>query len=256
MLELLREIGADVEMAVKSSDTRMWSVSEGMGADGTETSGIDRIAEEAVFNALERHGNPLNVLSEEAGFVDFGRELTLVVDPLDGTYNAKTGIPFFSVSLAVTKGSLSDVSHALVRNIPTGDEYTASKGKGAYMNGKRIHTRVFSPRDSVFSIFLGENASERSREISRKCTRARSMGSAALEISLVASGSSDLYCYCGSSLSLGLRIVDIAGAYLILKEAGGEMFDGKLIKLDMPLDVRKRSSVIAVGSDEVKKVIG
>ncbi len=255
MLELLREIGRDVETAVKSSDTRMWSVSQGIGADGTETSGIDSIAEEAVFKALERHGNPLNVLSEEAGFVDFGRALTLVVDPLDGTYNAKTGIPFFSVSLAVTEESLSGVSHALVINIPTGDEYAASRGKGAYLNGKSIHTRTFSRDDSVFSIFLGENASDRSRDISRRCIRARSMGSAALEISLVASGSSDLYYYCGSSPSLGLRIVDIAAAYLILREAGGKMFDGNLIKLDMPLDVKKRSSVVAIGSDEVMKVI-
>ncbi len=255
MIEVLRDIADEVSAALDSSDRDSWGDDMGMGADGTTTNRIDRIAENAVLSALERHGNPFNVLSEEKGFIDMNREMTLIVDPLDGTYNALHGIPFYAVSLAVSEGTMKDVRWALVRNLISGDEYTATRGGGAFLNGRRIHTRRYDSTSPVFSIFLGKSASQRSLLLASKCKRIRSMGSAALEISMVASGASDMYCYCSELPDVGLRIVDIAAATLILREAGGKVMDKKLIMLDMDTDVRKRSSVLAIGDESLMKVI-
>ena len=255
MLELLREIADAVEDALQYSDRSTWKERMGMGADGTVTNRVDRIAEEMVFSILDKNGNPLNVLSEEAGYIDHGSDYTLILDPLDGTYNALNGIPFYSISLAVARRSMADVEWALVRNLVSGDEYYAVKGEGAYMNGKRIRTRAFKPERPVFSIFLGKSASPMSLRLAAMCSRIRSMGSAALEICMVASGASDMYCYCSSAPHGGLRVVDIAAASLILREAGGQVLDANLIMLDMGLDVQERASVLAIGDESVLKVI-
>ena len=81
------------------------------------------------------------------------------------------------------------------------------------------------------------------------------MGSAALEMSQIASGAYDMYCYCPDNRNGGLRIVDIAAASLILREAGGKVLDRNLITLDMELDVTKRSTVIAVANSSVLEMI-
>ena len=252
MLRLLEEIADAVENAVKGSERALWNSDEGMGADGTETHGIDRIAESAALSVLEARGNPLNVVSEECGFLDFGRERTLIMDPIDGTYNAIMGLPFYSVSLAIAETTMSDASFALVRNLTVRDEFTAEKGKGAYRNGKRIHVRAFSPEDSVFSVMLGKRAHDEAYRISRIPKRLRSMGSAALETAAVASGSLDLYYY--KRKEGGIRVVDIAGSALILREAGGEVYNADLLPLDMDFDVKRRESLIAVGDPAVLEV--
>ena len=66
----------------------------GLGYSGAPTSRLDRVAEDAILRQLEYDGADLNVLSEEAGFVDRGGSRTLIVDPVDGTYNAVRGIPW------------------------------------------------------------------------------------------------------------------------------------------------------------------
>ncbi len=255
MLELLREMADAVENSLSQSDSDVWGVEVGMGADGTPTSRVDTIAEKALLSVLESHGNPLNVLSEEAGYLDFKREFTLVVDPLDGTYNAMNGIPFYSVSLAVAEKSMRDVQYALVRNLVSGDEYTAVRGEGAFLNGERIHVRDFEGRKPVSSIFLGVTASEMSFTLASVSRRIRSMGSAALEMCMLASGATDIYCYCSDAEGGGLRVVDIAAAYLIVVEAGGRVMSMDFSEMDMPLDVRARASVLAIGDERILKVM-
>ncbi|MBQ4368173.1 MAG: sugar kinase, partial [Candidatus Methanomethylophilus sp.] len=68
----------------------------GMGADGTSTSEVDKIAENTVLDYIARHNIPLNVLSEEIGYVDNGYEDVLVLDPIDGTSNCIAGVPMFT----------------------------------------------------------------------------------------------------------------------------------------------------------------
>ncbi len=255
MLRLLKDVADAAEKAVKASKREMWDEDEGIGADGTRTSGIDKIAETAVLHYLDGEGNPVNVLSEECGFLDFGREKTLIIDPIDGTYNALRDIPLYSISLAIASNSMADTSLALIRNLSTGDEFRAEKGKGAQRNGIRIRSREFHFGDSVFSVMLGKRAHKDAYRIAEIPKRVRGFGSAALEIAMVASGTLDLYYYRAAEKSGGLRIVDIAAGTLILREAGGEVYNEKGVPVDMELDVKRRTSVMAVGDKSILEVL-
>jgi fructose-1,6-bisphosphatase/inositol monophosphatase family enzyme len=214
-----------------------------MGADGTPTQQIDKIAEDV---ALEISGGKMNILSEEAGFIDYGQEYTMVIDPVDGTRNAVHGIPFYCTSIAVGKENLNGVEYALVRNLLTGDTYTAEKGKGAFMNGRKIKVEKKS-YEPIFSLALGKSGNNRMFNLLNiNRLNIRSLGAAALEMCLVASGSIHAYIQ-GNDY---LRVTDFAASTLIVREAGGEVFDVRGNLLNTPLDLKERSSVIAVSSEE------
>jgi len=252
VIENLRKIAYDVREAIKGLESRAWKEDVGMGADGTPTLRIDRLAEDAVLSSLESMGNPYNVLSEERGFLDFGRDFTLVLDPIDGTYNAINSIPIYSISMALAESAISDVKYAFILNLATGEEFYSERSKGAYRNGRRIKTRGFEEKSSIFSVMLGKRAKEDAYKVLRIPERVRSLGSTSLEIAYVAAGFMDLYYYSGTD---GLRVIDIAAASLILREAGGEIYDENLDVLDMGLNLRERSSVIAVGDEKVLGVL-
>jgi len=218
----------------------------GTGAFGTPTQAIDRVAEEAVLRQLEYDGADLNVLSEEAGFVDRGGSRTLILDPVDGTYNAVRGLPLYATSLAVGGGTLGSVTHGLVKDLGRGDTYYAEKGKGAYRNGVPLHTRPFRPKESLFSVYLGQNAEPESYDVARAARRVRNLGAAALDLCAVGSGGFDLY-YLNSKAATRLRIMDIAAGVLVVREAGGVVVDPKGKELDMPADLKARTNLVAAG---------
>ena len=120
-----------------STDFYKFGNTIGLGADGTVTKFIDKLAEDVALNVIEKSKLKVNVLSEEAGFIDNDGKYTFVLDPLDGTRNAYRGIPFYSVSIAVGNKCISDVEYGIVKNIPTGDTYIAEKGVGAFLNHAR-----------------------------------------------------------------------------------------------------------------------
>ncbi len=219
----------------------------GMGADGTPTCNIDRVAENILLRKMDEHQVPLNVLSEEAGFIDRGYQRTLVMDPVDGTYNALMGIPFYSVSLAVCEGSMNDATHGIVRNLVTGDIFYAERGKGATWNGRRIKVRSLDPANSVLFMYLGKFSSEAAGVLLKKVRRARSMGCSSLEMCLVAAGLADAFYMNSAVYERSLRIVDIAASALILREAGGELYDLNGNILDMTLDLKVRANCMAAG---------
>jgi fructose-1,6-bisphosphatase/inositol monophosphatase family enzyme len=134
-----------------------------MGADGTPTSKIDKVAEDAILNYLGKNNVELNVLSEEAGFIDRGADMTLVMDPIDGTINASRGIPIYSVSLAIGKHSLADLEEGLVYNLVSGDAFYAAKGKGAHLNDKKVRVSSRDKKGVVLMAYTGSNASPRHR---------------------------------------------------------------------------------------------
>ena len=217
--------------------------SVGIGADGTETLRIDQMAERAILDIAETAPEGLNVLSEEMGWLDRGASHTLVVDPIDGTYNASVGIPFYSVCLAVGDRMFSDVEEALVYNLVSGDVYRATKGGGATMNGRTIRTRPFDEVDSLYALYSGATASERAHRLTTMPRRVRSLGSAALELCLVAQGCADLFFQDGYPL----RITDLAAPGLIVREAGGELFTSACEMLEMRLSLEDREEILAVG---------
>ena len=221
-----------------------------IGAYGSPSSLVDVRAESIIIQMVENEDMPYNVFSEEAGFIDRGYKNTLIVDPLDGSYNAENNIPFYTVSLAISKGTLEDVKYALVKDIPRGVEYWAVKGEGAYCENVRLHV---NGHRNLYVVYLGKKAHPQSFEIARKARRVRSFGSASLELCTVAEGIADLFMY--RFVSGGaLRIVDIAAGYLIVREAGGFVLDEKLKPLNMTLDFSERKNVIAVASPEILEV--
>ena len=130
MLDILRDIADAVVKAVGLIPGPELGKDIEMGADGTPTSEVDKVAENTVLDYIVRNNVPLNVLSEEIGYVDNGFEDTLVLDPIDGTSNAIAGVPMYTVSMAVGKSRLSDVRYAYLRNVMTGESMPVDKGPG------------------------------------------------------------------------------------------------------------------------------
>ena len=225
------------------------------GADGTPTCSIDKIAEDVILQFVEDRDLPYNVLSEEAGFVDRKKKRTLVIDPIDGTYNSVMDIPFYSVSLAIGTNSLKDVEAGLVQNLVTGDTYYAERGKGAFLNDERIQVREFSPFRSVFLVYLGKYSGIDNFETARLAVRARALGCASLEMCLLAEGKADAYYMNCEVHEKSIRVVDIAASVLILREAGGEVVDLMDKPLDLSFDLRDRSNFLAYGDPAVKGLI-
>jgi fructose-1,6-bisphosphatase/inositol monophosphatase family enzyme len=227
----------------------------GMGASGSATSKIDKYAEDVVLKYLDEEGIELNVLSEEAGFVDRGAKLVLVLDPIDGTLNCTRGIPFFSVSLAIGKSKLSDCDFALVKNLVTGDTYYARRGGGAELNGKRIAVSKYARDDAVFSIFTGHDAAVETKRVSELAHRVRAFGCASLEMCLVAQGTTQAHYMNCTNFNRMIRIVDIAASTLILREAGGDVCDLDGNKLEMQFSLEDRKNYLAYGDAKVKELV-
>jgi fructose-1,6-bisphosphatase/inositol monophosphatase family enzyme len=256
----MREILYDIAREVRERDRalpRTYDRGEelGQGADGTPTCAIDKVAEDVILDMVKRRDLPFNVLSEEAGFVDRGKAKTLVIDPIDGTYNSVMSLPFYSVSLAIGSRSLRDVEAGLVQNLVTGDTYYAERGKGASLNGERIRTRAFNPYKSIFLVYLGKYSSVDNFRLAKLGVRARALGCASLEMCLLAEGKADAYYMNCEVYERSIRVVDIAASALILREAGGEIVDLSGHPLDMRFDLQERSNFLAYGDEEVRKVV-
>jgi fructose-1,6-bisphosphatase/inositol monophosphatase family enzyme len=245
--ELLYKMADEVEKTVKSSMGQELGRDLGMGADGTPTKLIDDEAEKTALRVLEESGLKLNILSEECGLIDNAGEYTLVMDPIDGTHNAIRGIPFYSISLAIGKEKLSDVKYGIVRNLVSGDTFWAEKGKGAFLNDSPLRTKAFHQKDSLYSIYVGRRATPRTYRVANIPRRARALGCASLEMCLVATGAFDMYFLNYHPANYAMRVIDIAASSLILREAGGEVFNDSYDILDMPFEITARTNVIAVG---------
>src|ERR671931_1538507 len=114
-----------------------------MGGGGDRTLVIDQLAEDLVFEQLERlhdAGARFTAISEERGVVDFGGDGVLVViDPIDGSMNAKRGLTHHALSIAVADGpTMADVRFGYVYDLGPGEEWRATRGTGAYLNGLRL----------------------------------------------------------------------------------------------------------------------
>jgi fructose-1,6-bisphosphatase/inositol monophosphatase family enzyme len=222
----------------------------GIGADGTPTSYIDKVAEDAAVKILTKSPLKVNLLSEERGFVDFKGEYIFVLDPVDGTRNAYRGIPFYSVSLAIGTSRISDVEYAVVKNIPTGDVFTAEKNHGAFLNKKPIRACEVPSHDMISSISLGKNHTGKAGVLSKK-GNVRSLGAASLEMCMVAIGALDYY-FVGKEI---LRVVDIAASTLIVREAGGVVKNVTGKDLDMGFNLEERTSVVTACSEQLVHTI-
>lgn len=252
---ILREAADRARAAIEALPHQAWGETVGMGADGTPTSRVDRVAETAIREALEGRDVEVNLLSEEAEPEERGVPWTLVVDPVDGTHNAITGLPNYAISLALCEGDLRGAGYALVEDLSTGWLYEAERQKGAWRNGEPIHVRPYRPEQSLFALYLGTNAHPKALQLAHLGRRIRHLGAASLDMCLVAEGAADLYYMRTTAPAVELRITDVAASTLIVREAGGEVYDLEGNALNMPLDVTHRSSLFALGDPELLEVV-
>ena len=219
------------------------------GQGGDDTTAIDQAAEDAVVARLAATGEGFVLVSEELGERAFGSggSTRVVVDPIDGSVNAKRGIPFFSFSLAVAEGpTMGDVVFGYVYDFGTGEEWTAEREHGAFLDGAPLSGP--GPKDEVEILsFEGTTTAAiaaRIGDVLGIAGRVRVMGSLALSLCHLAAGRVDAVC----SLKPA-RSVDIAAAQLLLRERGLaiELIDDPPFHA-APLDLDVRSRVVAAGS--------
>src|SRR3954463_10488298 len=124
------------------------AVETGRGEGGDRTLVIDQAAEDVVLSELEAVGVPLTVVSEERGelLLHGGGELRAVVDPVDGSLNAKRGLPFASLSIAIADGpTLADVEFGYVAAFEPELEWWAVRGGGAFAGSERLEPLTPGP---------------------------------------------------------------------------------------------------------------
>ncbi len=198
----------------------------GKGAGGDKTFPVDKWAEDIITSALEkaeREGETFTLISEELGIRKFGEGGKVVlVDPIDGSNNAKTGIPFFSSSMALLNGgTLSDLAAGYVINLSTGDEFWALRARGSYKNGKRIRTSATEEITIVaYEASTPKSDLPRLMPLLTQAKRTRCFGSTALDLAYLASGAISLFATATAS-----RAFDYAAGMLIVEEADGVITD-------------------------------
>jgi myo-inositol-1(or 4)-monophosphatase len=219
----------------------------GRGMGGDETTAIDAAAEGVILARFA--GLDATIVSEEAGVRGDGKTY-VVVDPIDGSLNAKRGIGFFSVSIAVASGpTMSDVDFGFVHDFGTGEEWTATRGEGARLNGAPLEGQLPKDKIEILSFEATRTAAvaEQAAAVVDLAYRLRIMGSLALSLCHLAAGRVDAVC----SLKPA-RAVDIAAAQLLVRERGLaiDLFDAPPFGA-APLDLEGRSRVAAAGTPEL-----
>jgi myo-inositol-1(or 4)-monophosphatase len=226
---------------------------EGVGEGGDHTLVIDRRCEDAVFAELEAlagQGASFVAVSEERGEVGFGDggPARVVIDPIDGSLNARRTLPAHSLSLAVASAdSMAAVEFGYVFDFGAGEEFAARRGEGATLDGERI---AVGPDGDKLEL-LGLEAAEPSRAIPAlealrdRVYRLRVVGSIAITAAYVSAARFD------AMLSLRpCRSVDAAAAQLIVREAGGQVAFGDLALEDAPLGLDARYPIAVAAGEQ------
>ncbi len=225
---------------------------EGVGEGGDHTLVIDRECEDEVFAELDKlgaEGASFVAVSEERGEVVFGDggAARVVIDPIDGSLNARRTIPSHSLSIAVAEGdSMADVRFGFVHDFGADEEFIATRGEGASVGGRAARVAAGDGKLEVVGLESAEPdwTIPALRSLSGNAYRLRVVGSIAITASYVAAGRFDAF------FSLRpCRSVDAAAAQLIVREAGGAVSFGDGELSDAPLDLSARYSM-AAGRDE------
>ena len=228
------------------------------GSGGDRTLVIDRSAEDVVLAELERlkaDGYRFAALSEERGEIDYGDpNVRVIIDPIDGSLNAKRGISHYALSVAVADGpTMADVAFAFVYDFGPSEEWWARRGEGAWLDGERIDPSLPERRgrDGRLEVLGIESADPRwvaasIEGLEDAAYRLRAMGTIAATLCQVAAARFD-----GMVSLARSRGVDAAAGQLIVREAGGVVsFPWCEDPLAAPLDAAPHSPVIAARTME------
>ena len=222
-----------------------------MGADGTPTKKIDQVAEEIIVDYFTSHPFCRRLISEELGHAEMsGEKGTIFLDPVDGTYNAVVGIPFYALSIAYAEEGI--VQQGYVQNLATGETFHAVRGRGACLDGNPVHVSDTSLlEESAMSVYGRKFDPTRVLQVSRKIRRWRLLGASALELCYVGCGRIDGFIDVRGTL----RVTDAAAGMLVCEEAGGIVSDLEGRGLIFPDEVSVGRSLVATNGVVHNKVI-
>ena len=186
---------------------------------------VDRLAEEAIIEVIREYHPDHSILAEESG--ESGEhEYQWIIDPLDGTTNYLHGFPGFCVSIAVAhEGQLE---HGVVYDPLRQEVFTASRGQGAQLDGRRIRvSKRARMRHSLIATGFPYRMNKQFiddylamlRAVIEESAGVRRPGSAALDLCYVAAGRVDGF------WEIGLNVWDVAAGALMIREAGGRISD-------------------------------
>ncbi|TAN42439.1 MAG: hypothetical protein EPN25_03095 [Nitrospirae bacterium] len=225
-------------------------VSSGIGAGGDMTFGIDRIAEEIIIRGLKELAIPLTMISEEAGIIALhGGGPKVIIDPVDGSKNAVSGIPFYCTSIAVADGeTIGDLRLAYIINLLTGDQFSAVRGEGAFLNDRQIFTQKGGELSLVaYEAQAPGHDIPAALPLLGRARKTRCFGSTALDLAHLAAGAVSVF-ICPSPS----RSFDFAGGWLLAREAGGVMTDTKGRSIEgVQLGLERSAALLAAGNQEL-----
>lgn len=252
MIDILKQACRQVHARTRGlAGTEQASLQMGRGAGGDMSRKIDLVAEKTVIDLLKKRKVGATIIGEECGRIE-GRQGYVIMDAIDGTTNAVRGIPFYCCSIAyATDFKLSTVTDAAIIDLARGDLYYASRGKGAFLSGKRIAAKKSSPPDPTIGINVSgvkPSVVERLALIIADADHTRQFGANALEMCFLARGLLDAYV----DLRGKIRPTDIAAGYLITKEAGAKVYSDNGSDLESDLNVKTRLSYVVVANEGMR----
>jgi myo-inositol-1(or 4)-monophosphatase len=229
----------------------------GHGAGGDRTVELDRSAEAealAELRVVAEAGDGFSVLSEEAGLVDMGAAFPRVLlDPVDGSRNAKRGIPVVGLMLALADGpTLADIRLGFVLNTVSGERWHAVHGGGAYRQGRRFTPMRHAPegRIGILSLETSTRSLLSAGPLIQRAARLRMLGSTALALAHTASGGVDVHC-----TPTPHRVFDTSAGVLMLREVGGVATDVKGRPLgDLPADLESQTTAVCSAHPDLHRL--
>jgi myo-inositol-1(or 4)-monophosphatase len=249
-VEAARKAGAYLKQHVG----KIRSIERKGGEEKNLVTEIDKASEEIIIAMLRKHYPGHDILAEESGTKNAAKsDHRWIIDPLDGTTNFTHGFPVFCVSIGLEHKGVLELG--VIYDPNTDELFTAEKGKGAFLNGKKIHvSKTESLQTSLlvtgFPYNIAENphkAIERFVSFLMKAQAVRRMGSAALDLAYVACGRFDGF------WEVALHPWDMAAGVLIVEEAGGKVtdFGGK------PMDIYNWALLSSNGKihEEMQKIV-
>ena len=219
---------------LKQNVGKVRSIEQKFGQEKNLVTEIDQGSERIIIDIIRKQFPEHSILGEEGGqSAGAISSVTWIIDPLDGTTNYTHGFPVFCVSIGVEVNGIIEVGVIYDPNV--NDLFTAERGKGAFLNGERLHVSKSSSIGKSmlvtgFPYNIAENpnhAIEHFVNFLKISQAVRRMGSAAIDLAYVAAGRYDGY------WEVSLKPWDMAAGILLVEEAGGTVtnFSGRPVDL-------------------------